>query len=61
MENKEKTISEITEIFELSVADPTKIIAIDVVSRASNIDIATRHQTAQYNDLCMSKGVLVSV
>lgn len=61
MENKEKTISEITEIFELSVIDPTKIIAIDVVSNSSDIDIVTRQQTAQYNDLCMSKGVLVSV
>lgn len=57
MENKDLSIIEIISIFEEKISIPTEILAIDVVKTNSVIDVATRNQILQYNDLCLSGGV----
>ena len=51
------SIIEIISIFEEKISIPTEILAIDVVKTNSVIDVATRNQILQYNDLCLSGGV----
>jgi hypothetical protein len=53
MENRDSSTEEIIAIFEEMIKVKAYILAVDVTRSDSVIDVATRHQTSQYNSLCI--------